>query len=190
MTQKKKTNITGIVLAGGKSSRMGQDKGLKIHHGIPFIQYILKAMHVVTNETLIVTDNIRYEVFGYPCISDIIPNQGPVGGIYTGLTHTKTALNLVLSCDVPFITTPVLKHLIANHDPKYDVIMYEDIPLIALYQAATKDHFFENIQKNELHLRKTLSQLKVKDIPVNKNVLPFVKNINTPTQYKEAVLWK
>jgi len=167
-----------------------QDKGLKFHQGIPFIQHILNAMNVVTNEILIVTDNLRYKVFGYPCISDMIPNQGPIGGIYTGLTHTKTSLNLVLSCDIPFITAQVLQNLIADYDSNYDVIMYEDTPLIALYHTVTKDRFFESIQTNDLRLRKTLSRLKVKNIPIDKSILPFVKNINTPAQYKDAVLWK
>jgi len=158
MTPEKTNNITGIILAGGKSSRMGQDKGLKIHDGIPFIQHILKAMNLVTNEILIVTDNVRYKTFGYPCVSDMIPNKGPVGGIYTGLTYTKTSLNLVLSCDIPFITAPVLENLIADYDPNYDAIMYEDNPLIGLYHSATKGRFFESIQNNDLGLRKTLSQ--------------------------------
>ncbi|MDH7444166.1 molybdenum cofactor guanylyltransferase [Aquimarina sp. 2201CG14-23] len=189
MTLKNDSNITGIILAGGKSSRMGQDKGLKLHKGIPFIQHIIKALEVVTSKILIITGNKEYTQFGYPCIQDIIPNQGPIGGIYTGLKHTQTEKNLVLSCDVPFITVPVLKNLIANDESDYNVITYEDIPLITLYNKSVAINFLESIEKKRLSLRKTLSTLKVKSIPVDQKIVPFVHNINTQQQYKNAIQW-
>ncbi|WP_299441221.1 molybdenum cofactor guanylyltransferase [uncultured Aquimarina sp.] len=189
MTLRKKPTITGIILAGGKSSRMGQDKGLKLHNGKPFIQHIINAIESVTNEILIITSSIDYEIFEYPCIPDLIPDKGPVGGIYTGLKHTKTEQNLVLSCDVPFVTSTVLNNLISEYESNYDVITYEDIPLITLYSKSAERIFFESIEKKRLSLRKTLSTLKVKSIPIEENIEPYVKNINTPQQYKEATQW-
>ncbi|WP_378176338.1 molybdenum cofactor guanylyltransferase [Aquimarina sp. SS2-1] len=182
-------NITGIILAGGKSSRMGQDKGLKLHNGKPFIEHILKATEAVTKKILIITANKDYQVFGYPCIPDIIPDQGPVGGIYTGLNHTETTQNLIISCDVPFVTPMVLHNLINAYDPDYDIVTYKDIPLITLYHKSVMSTFFESIEKKHLSLRQTLSTLKVKSIPIENSIAPFVKNINTRQQYKEATQW-
>ncbi|WP_298312742.1 molybdenum cofactor guanylyltransferase [uncultured Aquimarina sp.] len=189
MTLGKDQHITGIILAGGKSSRMGQDKGLKLHNGKPFIQHIIQAIETITNKILIITGSADYQTFGYPCIADIIPDQGPVGGIYTGLKYTKTTQNLVLSCDVPFVKPVVLTNLISEYEPNYDVITYEDIPLITLYHKSVERTFFESIQKRRLSLRKTLSKLKVKSIPIEESVAPYVKNINTHQQYKEANQW-
>ncbi|WP_299260832.1 molybdenum cofactor guanylyltransferase [uncultured Aquimarina sp.] len=183
-------DITGIILAGGKSSRMGQDKGLKLHNGKPFIQHIIHSIETITNKILIITGSSNYQIFGYPCIPDIIPDQGPVGGIYSGLKHTKTKQNLVLSCDVPFVKPLVLNNLISEYDPNYDVITYEDIPLITLYNKSVERTFFESIREQRLSLRKTLSKLNVKSIPVKESIAPYVKNINTHQQYKEANTWK
>ncbi|MFD2565690.1 molybdenum cofactor guanylyltransferase [Aquimarina rubra] len=189
MNSGKGSDITGIILAGGKSSRMGQDKGLKLHNGKPFITHIIRAIEAVTNKIMIITASADYEVFGYPCIPDIIPDQGPVGGIYTGLNHTETTQNLILSCDVPFVTAMVLNNLITEYESDYDVITYKDIPLITLYNKSVMSTFFESIEKKRLSLRKTLSTLKVKSIPIEKSIAPFVKNINTHQQYKEATQW-
>ncbi|WP_299249328.1 molybdenum cofactor guanylyltransferase [uncultured Aquimarina sp.] len=185
----KDQDITGIILAGGKSSRMGQDKGLKLHRGTPFIQHIIQAIETITDKILIITGNTHYQTFGYPCVPDIIPDQGPIGGIYTGLKHTKTTQNLVLSCDVPFVKPLVLNNLISEYESNYDVVTYEDIPLITLYNKSVETTFFESIQKQHLSLRKTLSKLKVKSIPISESIEPYVKNINTPQQYKEASQW-
>ncbi len=189
MTLRKYPDITGIILAGGKSSRMGQDKGLKLHNDQPFIQHIIRAIETITNKILIITANTDYEVFGYPCLSDIIPDQGPVGGIYTGLKHTETTQNLILSCDVPFVTSAVLNNLISHHDSDYDVITYKNVPLITLYNKEVLHNFSESISKKRLCLRETLSTLNVKSIRIEEAIAPYLKNINTPQQYIEAAQW-
>ncbi|AXT55892.1 molybdenum cofactor guanylyltransferase [Aquimarina sp. MMG015] len=189
MSSLKGLDITGIILAGGKSSRMGEDKGLKLHKGKPFIAHILKALESITDKILIITNNPAYTIFGYPCISDIIPDLGPVGGIYTGLTHTRTKQNLVLSCDVPFVNHMVLDKLISAYEPNFDIITFQDIPLITLYNESVINTFLESINKKRLSLRKTLSTLKVKSIPIEDTIAPYVKNINTQQQYKQATQW-
>ncbi|MDY8138156.1 molybdenum cofactor guanylyltransferase [Aquimarina sp. 2201CG5-10] len=189
MTTLQNQNITGIILAGGKSSRMGQEKGLKLHNGIPFIQHIIKAIESVTKNILIITNRLDYNQFGYPCYSDIIPNKGPVGGIYTGLSNTHTTHNIVLSCDVPFVTSSVLENLVLKHNTQYDVVQYEETPLVALYHQSTIKQFLKSIEEDKLSLKKTLSSLKVKNIPIKESIVPLIKNINTPQQYNEAIQW-
>ena len=190
MILSKDTDITGIILAGGKSSRMGEEKGLKLHSGKPFISYIIEAMETITNKILIITKNKDYEVFGYPCISDSYPNLGPVGGIYTGLKNTVTAQNMILSCDIPFITPSILQELVLQNDSDHDVITYENTPLVSLYKSTVLPTFFESIQLNRLSLFRTMATLKVKNIPVRNDMRPFLKNINTQQQYQEAIQWK
>jgi len=189
MIPEESLDITGIILAGGKSSRMGQDKGLKLHDGIPFIKHIINALEPVTSNIFIITNSKEHQIFGLPCIPDIIKSQGPVGGIYTALKHTKTQQNLILSCDVPFVTSFVLENLIMQYDPDFDVITYKDNPLITLYDKRSANNFFESIQLDRLSLTKTLLTLKVKNIPVDQHIAPFIKNINTNKQYKKATQW-
>ena len=96
---------TGIILAGGKSSRMGEDKGLVLLNGKPMIQYVIEALKEVVSDIIIISNNASYNKFRVPVYSDIIKDKGPVGGIYTGLYHSTTELNFCISCDVPMISS-------------------------------------------------------------------------------------
>jgi len=189
MSLQQQTDITGIILAGGKSTRMGEDKSSKLHKGIPFLQHIIEAMKKVTNNIIIITNNEDHTEFGYPCFSDIVPDQGPIGGIYTALHHASTEKNLILSCDVPFITSDILNNLIKQYDVTYDIIAYQDTPLVALYHRSTFNTFLKSIETKHLRLREVLATLRVKNICIEKNMAPYLVNINTPQQYKEAMKW-
>ena len=104
--------ITGIILAGGKSERMGTDKGLILYKGKPFIKHVYEAMKAVLgNNIVVVSSNAAYDAFGYRRIEDLIADKGPVGGLYTALKQSKTKLNLVLSVDVPLISSELLKSI-------------------------------------------------------------------------------
>ena len=189
MSSQQQTDITGIILAGGKSTRMGEDKSNKLYKGIPFLQHIIEAMKKVTNKIIIITNNACHTKFGYPCFSDIVPDQGPIGGIYTALYHASTEKNMILSCDVPFITYDILNNLIKQYDPTYDIIAYQNTPLVALYHRSTLNTFLKSIETKHLRLRDVLTTLRVKNIYIKKNMAPYIVNINTPQQYKEAMQW-
>jgi len=186
MTEKKHTDITGVILAGGHSMRMGEDKGHKLHNGIPFTQHIIDVLKTITDTIIIITDDPSYDQYGYSCVPDHIPDQGPVGGIYTALKHSKTEKNLILSCDIPFITSNILDYLISQYEIIYDVITYDDTPLIGVYHKATLAVFLKSIKTKKLSLIKTISSLRLKSIPIEKHMIPYLKNINTQQQYKEA----
>ena len=81
--------ITGVILAGGKSSRMGFDKGLAILNGKPMIQYVIDVFEKLGLDIIIISNSPGYETFGYPIYNDLIPEKGPVGGIYTCLLYTS-----------------------------------------------------------------------------------------------------
>jgi len=177
---------TGIILAGGKSTRMGQDKGLKLHNGLPFIHHIIKALTSVTNTIYIITNTIAYQKFDLPCIPDSIPNKGPIGGIYTGLMNSKTDKNFILSCDVPFITIDTLYHLDANYKSDKDVTYFEQTPLVGIYSKSCTATFLDAIKKDHLSLTKVISELKINCIPVPENLASTMYNINTQEQYQKA----
>ena len=138
-----KINITGIVLAGGKSSRMGTDKGMMMLNGKRFIDHIFNALVPVVDTVMIIANNDNYHRFNYPVYEDIIKDCGPMGGIYTGLVKSQTEKNIVVSCDIPFITTDTLSYIISRIDNS-DIIIPEHEgklePLCAIYK--------KNVRKN------------------------------------------
>ena len=104
--------ITGVILAGGKSSRMGTDKGLLELNGKPLIQYAIDTLKSIGLEIIIISNNSDYEQFGFPVYPDIIPDKGPIGGVYTALSYSSTEKNLIVSCDTPFLSKKLLNYLI------------------------------------------------------------------------------
>ena len=69
-----KNNITGIILAGGKSSRMGTEKGLILYKNKPFVKHIIEAMKPLVNNIIIICNTRAYERFGFKCYEDLIKN--------------------------------------------------------------------------------------------------------------------
>ncbi len=182
-------HITGIILAGGKSSRIGSDKGFLLLNEKAFIQHIIEAMQPLVNDIIIVSNNPDYDIFNLKRVTDLIENSGPLAGIYTGLHHSNTENNLVLSCDVPLINTETLKKLTTNIEEHIDVIQLESkgktMPLIAMYKTHCKNKFFELLQQGEKRLRFAVKQCKVKTITLNTELEKFTVNINTTNQFNE-----
>jgi len=182
-----KNNLTGIILAGGKSSRMGADKGTLLLKEKAFIQHIIDAMKPLVTDIVIVSDNPNHSSFGVERIQDIIKDAGPLAGIYSGLQHSKTDYNLVVSCDVPLITSEVLQQLIENHEKCVDLVQLESykktMPLTALYNKTCKQTIETLLNKGERRVRFAASQLKTKTIKLDDNLSSAIKNINTKEEF-------
>lgn len=184
-----KSNITGIILAGGKSSRMGEDKAFLKLNGKPFIECSIEAIKPLVSETMIVSNNPECDGFNLKRVNDIIENSGPLAGIYSGLINSKTEYNLVLSCDIPLITTEILKLLIIDVEPHVDVVQIvsynKPMPLIALYKKRCTPQFYELLQNDERRLRIALNQCKVKNVVLDSENELLTTNVNTPEELKK-----
>ena len=111
------------ILAGGKSSRMGTDKGLINFNDIPLVERIIRQISHIFPEIFIVTNNIEeYRRLGCPLISDALPGIGPLGGLYTALDYDKHDYTLLLSCDMPFVSQALLLYLM-NVVDHYDAVV-------------------------------------------------------------------
>lgn len=132
-----KENITGIILAGGKSSRMGMDKGFILYEGKPFVNHIIDALKPLVKDILIVSDHPQYDALGYKRIKDILPEAGPLSGLCSGLLKSESHLNLVLSCDIPLITSEILEKLLNAYKEGTNAVVCKVnnkvMPLVALY---------------------------------------------------------
>jgi molybdenum cofactor guanylyltransferase len=110
------TNIAAYIMAGGGSTRFGQDKARAILAGQPMLTRMCNLLTAVTTSTYIVAPPNRYEFASVPVIEDRWPGEGPLGGIITALLHASerepnTTWNLILSCDMPFLTPEFLTYL-------------------------------------------------------------------------------
>lgn len=174
---------TGIILAGGQSSRMGSDKGLMRLAGIRFIEHCIAALRPLVDDIIIVSNNSEYDVFGYSRVPDRIKNAGPLAGLYSGLYHSASEDNLVLSCDVPLIKTTVLELLLDPKHDHFDVVQLKSceqtMPLIASYKKHCMHKCLELLERDERRLQEAVKQLITKTITIDSSLEIFVKNINT-----------
>ena len=185
---KSKKNITGIILAGGTSSRMGTDKGLILYKNKAFVKHIIEAMEPLVDNIIIISNNIAYEVFGFKRYEDLIKNAGPLAGIYTGLRYSKTENNLIVSCDVPLINTIVLQKLIDQKNDTSQVIQLQcqgkNMPLIALYKKCCEMIFLKELVQNQRKVQKALKKCIVKIVIIDKTLEKVTANINTQKDLK------
>ena len=183
-----KKDITGIILAGGKSSRMGTDKGFLMLNNKPFVQYSIDALTPLVSKIIIVSDNPDYDILGFKRVNDLTKNAGPVAGICSGLEASSTDYNLILSCDIPLITSHVLEKLITNIDTNSEIIQVESqgksMPLIALYKKQVTPIFNTFLKNNERRLRVVIKHCKSKNIALEKEYAYSTMNVNTQTELK------
>lgn len=186
---KNENNITGIILAGGKSTRMGSDKGFMEIDGTSFMSRIVNVLNPFVKEIIIVSDNPDYDSFGLKRVEDIIKNSGPLAGLYSGLEHSKTEDNLVLSCDVPLINHEVISKLIQECDSETDIVQIKSggriMPLVAMYKKKCMDSCLQLLQNNERRLRSIQTIAITKTIDLKSEYAPYVRNINTIKELKE-----
>jgi molybdenum cofactor guanylyltransferase len=132
-----KRKVTGVILAGGKSSRIGTNKALLKINDKNVIQIIKDTLSSILNDVIIIADQINeYEFLGLSVFRDIYPDKGPLGGIHSGLFNSSTDKNFFVSCDMPFITRDLIKFIIEHKtDKKIVVNKTEDRiqPLCGIY---------------------------------------------------------
>ncbi len=164
-------NITAIILAGGKSSRMKTDKGFVSFNGKLLIEHVLDAVKKITGNIIIVTRDPAYLAFGFPCYPDIYKEKGALGGIYTGLVNSSSQKNIVVGCDMPFLSKNVLEDLVKNcEDADVLLTMHKDKeePLCSVYDKSCIPHFKDLIGKDHLKITEALMGLKTRLISFDK----------------------
>lgn len=176
-------NLSIYILCGGKSSRMGSEKGLVVFNNKTFIEHILDAVRPLSDSIHLVTNNDAYASYGYPLVSDVIPDKGPVGGIFSALRHSSSSWNLILSCDVPMMTTQVIEKYLLQDTPKKAITFLSDghksSPLIGLYSHRLRGHFEQALRKKWLKLVDLIELLPHKAIIVEQEEVHTLQNINS-----------
>jgi len=136
----KRYGVTGIILSGGKSARMGRDKAFIEIDGIPIIQRIYNILEKLFNEIIIVTNQKEsYESFKAKIVSDLIVNHGALGGLYTGLFFASNSYSFCVACDMPFLKESMIQYLIKQADGFDAIVPRTDDglqPLHAIYSKS------------------------------------------------------
>lgn len=173
--------LTGIVLSGGKSSRMGKEKGLIDFQGKPLISYAIDALKPLVQNIIIGANNQlnEYKKLGYPIVEDEIKNIGPLGGVFSTLRSSHTKYNIILSCDMPFVNTALLEY-INKHKQGFDVVVaVHDInkiePLCGVYAKSITPVIENAVEDGNYKLRDIFKNVRFEALDINSS-LPFYSN--------------
>ena len=185
-------HISVYILCGGKSSRMQTEKGLVVFNNKPFIEWILDAVKPISNQIYLITENTDYSIYNYPLLADIHKNKGPVGGIHTALKHTNTQQNLILSCDIPMISTHIINRYLINSKVINSNIAFvsdstRDYPLIGMYSANNLQKFEDAIRQNHLKLMSLIQASTYHRIQVAWRDFDALYNINTKDELRTLI---
>jgi molybdopterin-guanine dinucleotide biosynthesis protein A len=124
MTEGRSLKATSaVVLAGGRSSRLGQDKAFLRINGQFLIERILQTLAQLSDEVIVVANDMeKYEQFEAVVVGDVFPGKGALGGIYSGLRAATRSHSLVVACDMPFLNLSLLRYMLGLASP-YDVVI-------------------------------------------------------------------
>ena len=171
------------ILAGGKSSRMGEDKGLKLLHHKPMIVYVIEALIPRFPRIKISAGNPEYNRFGYEVIADIVPEKGPIGGIYTVLKNSSFDDVFIISCDMPYISGSSFDYLLQQKNKSATVAVCNGQiqPLFGVYGKNLIPVLEAKIEQNQLGMTAFLREINATLVDIN-NEAGFL-NINTPDDF-------
>ena len=185
--------LTIAILAGGKSSRMGIDKGLACCRDLPMISHIINHLAPLTDSIFIVTNEAeKYSFSGLKIFSDVLPGKGSLGGLYSALYYAETEYVAVIACDMVFANPAIilwgLQRLKSTGSdvaiPKSGKQYYE--PLHALYHTKPcRQAVLEFINQDQRRLVGWFPAIKVDEIDestcrrLDPGGMAFF-NINTP----------
>lgn len=190
-----KTALNGLILAGGRSKRMGQDKSLLSYHGKPQVQYAFDLLRPFCAEVFVSTrsDQSQSEVYkGLPQLHDLpqYNDKGPIGGILSAMTLYPEAAWLILAGDLPFVSSQTIAYLLTQRDPAKLATAFVSThdglpePLCAVWEPhaaqAIKKFLQEGIQCPRKVLIKSQAHLVQQKDPT------WLDNVNDPQEFARA----
>ncbi len=174
-------NITAVILAGGKSTRMKQDKALVKINNKTLLNKQIDKLSSIFNE-IIISANTNYNC-NYNIIKDIHKDKGPIGGIYSILKKINTEKAFIIAVDMPYITQNIITKLInncSNYDITIPIINNKTEPTCAIYSTKCINIIEKQLQLNNYKLTNFISMCKTNYVNFAENDLIYFKNLNYP----------
>jgi len=166
--------MTSIILAGGKSSRLGQNKALQVIGGKSLIQWVVDRLAILSTEIIIATVHGKT----IPCsstvriktVADIHPGKGPLAGIYSGLVASSNSQAIVVGCDTPFLSVGLLEYMTqicSTFDVVVPRVKKKVEPLCAVYSKSCLAPIRGLLEQNELSISRLFNMVNVRYIEEN-----------------------
>ncbi len=190
--------LSVVVQAGGQSTRMNENKALKLFWGRPLIQRVIARLAPIADEMLVTTNQpADFAFLDLPLFPDIKPGRGPLGGLYTALVSAKNPIVAVVACDIPFANAPLLEaaaSILVQEEA--DVVIAETPegfePLHAIYRRQNCIPAIETaIASDQWRVISWFPQVKVRVLTMDEvdrydpEHVAFW-NVNTPEEFSEA----
>jgi molybdopterin-guanine dinucleotide biosynthesis protein A len=190
--------VSGIILAGGRSSRLGRDKTLLTINNETLIKRTIRVLSEVADEIIIASNHTaKYNLPGLIEVPDTFSGMGPMGGMHAGLIAAKHTHAFVVSCDMPFFSSELAKFLVDRKDG-YDVIVPQINkrwePLCGVYSKKCVGYIEKCLSTNVKQVYQFYPYVKVLKVTEDEisgmgKVEDLFYNLNTPADYN-AVMQK
>ncbi|UCH98004.1 MAG: molybdenum cofactor guanylyltransferase [Candidatus Aminicenantes bacterium] len=187
---KPQQKMSAIILAGGKSVRMKDNKALLPIRGIPLIQRLSQNLENHFQEIIISAQSVElFDFLPYRVVMDEQPDQGPLMGILCGLEASANPINFVIACDIPEINIPFLHRMIA-YTNQYEIVVpvsgedkYE--PLFAFYNKSLVPRIKNLLKQQTRKIIKLFPLAQVKYIPLENT--GWYYNLNSTEDYQKYI---
>ena len=192
---------TGVILAGGNSQRMGQNKALMELNDETVIERVLRPLRIATANVLLVTNTPQlYAHLRLPMYKDLVPGTGALGGIYTGLHYATSNAVLCVACDMPRLQSSLMNYLVSvlgNYDAVVPCIRSADSPgqsfetLCAVYTKRCTHAISQLLDEGELRVHALLDRISVRTVEPEEwtefdpHGVSF-SNLNTPLDFERV----
>jgi molybdopterin-guanine dinucleotide biosynthesis protein A len=190
------TGVTGVILAGGKSSRMGSNKALLPYRGGRIIESIYHQLSELFEEVLLVTNTPElYPFLGCHMVSDLYPGMGALAGLHAGLAHSRTPNIFAVACDMPYLNDTLIRTLV-GHRYQAEVVIPEGEkglePLHAVYSRSCLPAMEIALRTEQRRIVSFFEMAQVRLEPRGKIAAldpdyASFRNINTPEDYQQLV---
>jgi len=189
-----KNEITGIILSGGKSSRMGQNKSLLIYNNQTFIEHLCNTFSSLCNNIIISANSNDYSFLKHTVVKDIFPEKGPLSGLHSALSASQTQINIVAACDTPLLPKELFLKLLKN-TAKQQIVIANVIgrtqPLIGVFKKELVSIYEEKLKKGEFSPFYIMKELHYEEVYITKNDNFYSEkaflNINNQTDYQKLL---
>lgn len=189
---------SAVILAGGKSSRMGTDKALLRLGSTTLLERICALTSESFAETLIIAGNdaqcSALRLDGASVLQDEsqFRGRGPLAGIYTGLLHARSNAVCFLTCDMPFVDSTILRHLTTHHDHESDATCFKGEshhhePFPGIFEKRLLPSLLSRLERNELSLCRYLDHIATRYLSIPAGCERVFTNTNTPQEFEHAI---
>jgi molybdopterin-guanine dinucleotide biosynthesis protein A len=185
-----------IILSGGKSSRMGTNKALLKINEKTNIERIRDRLKPHFDDIILVTNNSEdYQFLGLKMINDLYPGMGPLAGVHAGLNASDYEVNVIVACDMPFVSgelAEILATKLGNYDAVVPVIHGMQHPLFSVFKKGMAATFENCIRGERLRMKHLLDHVNTlyvteKDLPGFNDLEHIFFNMNNPEEYQDAL---